>query len=148
MTVAAFPHADAIEETLTLAAERCADLTPLVYPRLFGRLPHVEALFVRDTTGAVRGEMLARVFEAILDYIGERRYAQAMIGTEAVTHSYYDVPTKEFGVFFEVVAETVRKLLGSDWTPAHQAAWGRLVYELDLYVKNGTAPVAQVAAAL
>jgi hemoglobin-like flavoprotein len=144
----AFPHAAAIEATLELAAERCEDLTPLVYPRLFARLPHAEALFVRDTTGAVRGEMLARVFEAILDYIGERRYAQTMVGTEAVTHSYYDVPAEEFGVFFEVLAETVRELLGADWTSAHQTAWERLVYELDLYVKNGSAPVAQVGAAL
>jgi hemoglobin-like flavoprotein len=143
-----FPHAAAIEETLELAAARCADLTPLVYPRLFARLPDTEALFVRDTTGAVRGEMLAKVFEAILDYIGERHYAQAMIGNEAVTHSYYDVPTEQFGVFFEVVAETIRELLAGDWTQAHQQAWDRLIYELHQYVRNGTAPVANVAAAL
>ena len=148
MTGAAFAHKDAIEQSLELAAERCEDLTPLVYPRLFERLPHAEALFVRDTDGAVRGEMLARVLMAILDYVGERRYAQQMIGSEAVTHSYYDVPMDEFGVFFEVLAETLRDVLGADWTDTFEAAWARLIYELDLYVKNGSQPVAQVAAAL
>ena len=148
MTGPAFAHRDAIEQSLELAAERCADLTPLVYARLFARLPHSQALFARDTTGAIRGEMLARVFMAILDYVGERRYAQQMIGSEAVTHSYYDVPTEEFGVFFEVLAETLAEVLGADWSEAFDTAWRRLLYELDLYVKNGSQPLAQVAAAL
>ena len=56
--------ASLIEASLELAAERCEDLTPLVYERLFREHPEMEALFWRDTNHAVKGEMLARVFEA------------------------------------------------------------------------------------
>jgi hemoglobin-like flavoprotein len=48
-----------IERSFEIAAERAGDITPLVYQRLFAQHPEMEALFVRDTTGAVRGEMLA-----------------------------------------------------------------------------------------
>ena len=143
--MSAFAHAAEIEASLERAADRCEDLTPLVYPRLFARLPDAERLFARDTTGAIRGEMLSRALSAILDYVDERRYAPWMIGTEAVTHSYYDVPIEQFGVFFQVIAETLKDLLGSDWTPAFDAAWARLLHELELYIENGSAPVAQVA---
>ena len=56
--------------SLELAAERAGDLTPLVYTRLFAEQPQMEALFWRDKTGQIKGEMLARVFEAILDFVG------------------------------------------------------------------------------
>ena len=46
------------------------------------------------------GEMLAKVFEAILDFIGERRYAARLIQCEVVTHEGYDVPREIFGTFF------------------------------------------------
>jgi hemoglobin-like flavoprotein len=70
------------------------------------------------------------------------------VGAEAVTHSYYDVPTEEFGVFFEVLVDTLRALLGVEWTDAFETAWARLLYELDLYVKNGSQPTERVAARL
>ena len=144
----AFAHAEAIERSLELAADACADLTPLIYERLFARLPETEALFVRDTTGAIKGEMLAKVFEAILDYVGERRYAQQMIGNEAVTHAQYEVPEDMFAIFFAVVADTVKGVVGPDWTPEMDGAWTSLLTELDLYIRNGTGPTSRVAAAL
>ena len=58
--------------SLEIAAERGGDLTPRVYERLFAREPAMRALFWRDGNGAIKGEMLARVFEAILDFIGAR----------------------------------------------------------------------------
>ena len=81
-----------IEQSLELAAARCPDLTPLVYERLFEQQPQMKALFWRDTNGSIRGEMLTRVFEAILDFIGERLYAHHLIQCEVVTHAGYDVP--------------------------------------------------------
>jgi hemoglobin-like flavoprotein len=129
-------NADLIVESLELAAERCEDLTPLVYARLFREQPQMEALFWRDSNGAIKGEMLARVIEAILDFVGERLYASRLIQCEVVTHAGYDVPPEVFGVFFGVVAATLRELLGEAWTAPIDAAWTDLLADLDFYVKH------------
>lgn len=125
-----------IEASFELAAERCEDLTPLVYRRLFAEHPDMEPLFCRDTTHLVKGEMLARVIEAILDFAGERRYASHLIQCEVVTHAGYDVPPDVFGLFFGTVAAELRELLGPDWTPPIAEAWRRLLADLDYYVTH------------
>jgi hemoglobin-like flavoprotein len=125
-----------IETTLELAAERADDLTPLVYRRLFSQHPEMEAQFIRDTQGLVKGEMLARVFEAILDFAGERRYAAHLIQCEVVTHDGYGVPPDVFRIFFGTVAQTLHEVLGADWTPAIDTAWKKLLAELDYYVTH------------
>ncbi|HLY80119.1 MAG TPA: globin [Caulobacteraceae bacterium] len=125
-----------IEQSLELAAERCPDLTPLVYERLFAQQPEMQVLFWRDTNGAIKGEMLARVFEAILDFIGERLYAHHLIQCEVVTHAGYDVPPDVFCTFFPVVAETLREAVGEAWTQDMGQAWESLLADLDFYVKH------------
>ena len=126
-----------IEGSLELAAERAGDLTPLVYARLFKERPEIEALFWRDKTGQIKGEMLARVFEAILDFVGERLYAEHLIQTSVVIHTEYGVPPDIFRTFFGVVAATVHDVLGEQWTPAIGAVWSRLLDDLDSYVRAG-----------
>ena len=126
--------AAAIEASLETAAERGGDLSARVYERLFAREPAMRALFWRDTSGAIKGEMLAKVFEAILDFIGPRAYAHHLIETEVVTHEGYDVPRSVFATFFGIVADVVRETCGADWTPAVEAAWRRLLADLDRYV--------------
>jgi hemoglobin-like flavoprotein len=129
--------ADLITWSFEAVAERCADPTPVVYRRLFASRPDMEALFVRDTEGLVRGEMLSRVFEAILDFIGPRRYSASLIQCEVITHEGYGVPREVFGLFFTAVAEAFAEILGpADWTPALAAAWTELVVELDYYVAH------------
>jgi hemoglobin-like flavoprotein len=130
----AFSGAAAIEASLDLLAERCADPTPAVYERLFSQYPNMAPHFWRDTNGAVKGEMLSRVFEAILDFIGPRRYAHMMIQTEMVTHEGYDIPREIFGTFFRIVAETAREILGPDWTAEFETAWADLLLDLDAYI--------------
>ena len=125
-----------ITESLEQAAALCDDLTPLVYARLFAAHPEMEPLFFADRNGQVRGEMLARVIEAILDFSGERKYAATLIQTEVVTHAGYDVPPDVFGVFFGTVAGTLRDLIGEAWTADIDAAWTRLLAELDWYVTH------------
>lgn len=128
--------ASLIERTLETAAEREADLTPRVYAKLFAAHPDMEALFVRDTNGAVRGEMLARVFEMIFDFIDRRAYAAQMIQCEVVTHEGYGVPPEVFGVFFVTVADTLREILGTDWTPAVDAAWRAMLDQMDWFATH------------
>ncbi len=132
------PEADArvIEGSLELAAERSEDLTPPVYRRLFAEQPRMEALFLRDAKGLVKGEMLARAFEAILDFIGPRRYAHHFIQCEVITHAGYDVPPEVFRLFFAVVARSLKEVLGADWTAEIDAAWTRLLADLDFYVTH------------
>jgi hemoglobin-like flavoprotein len=134
MTTNAFPRAAQIEASLEMLAERVGDPTPLVYDKLFAAYPSYRAHFWRDTTGAVKGEMLARVFDAILDFIGERRYACHMIRCELVTHEGYDVDREVFATFFGHVAETVKDALGADWTDEMAIAWSELLAELDHYL--------------
>ncbi len=133
--------AAAIEASLELAAERGGDLAPAVYGRLFQRQPEMRALFWRDASGAIKGEMLAKVFEAILDFIGPRAYAHNLIESEVVTHEGYDVPRGVFATFFGIVEEVVRETCGGAWTPAMAQAWRRMLADLDHYVARPAEPV-------
>jgi len=126
----------AIEASLERVAERCGDLTPLVYERLFARHPEMKPLFWRDTTNAVKGEMLAKVFEIILDFIGDNLFAANMIQCEVITHSGYDVPPEIFRIFFGIVADVVSEQMGDEWTPEFDAAWRTLLAELDYFVTH------------
>ena len=127
---------DLIVASLERAAELCEDLTPLVYGRLFADHPDMQALFVRDTDGSVRGEMLARVVEMILDFIDQRAYAARLIQCEVVTHEGYGTPPEVFRLFFSYVADAIAGLVGHDWTSATQSAWRGLLTELDFYVTH------------
>jgi hemoglobin-like flavoprotein len=125
-----------VTESFEQAAARCEDLTPLVYARLFARQPQMQPHFWRDTGGAIKGEMLARVIEAMLDFVDERQYAHRLIQCEVMTHDGYDVPPDVFATFFGVVAETMRELLGNEWTGEIDAAWVSLLADLDFYVRH------------
>jgi len=127
--------AQAIEASLELAGERGGDLTDRAYGLLFQRQPAMEALFWRDQSGAIRGEMLMRVFEAILDFVGERRYADHMIRCEVVTHAGYDVPPDVFPSFFGIVHEVVREACADGWTASMDGAWSRLLGDIDAYLQ-------------
>ena len=48
-----------IERSFELAAERCEDLTPLVYRRLFDLHPEAQAMFRTEGSETVKGSMLA-----------------------------------------------------------------------------------------
>ena len=129
----AFGKAALIEESLEQLAETGQDPTPEVYARLFTRHPYMRPYFLRDTNGAIKGEMLSRTFSAILDFVGERRYADHMIGTEMITHEGYDVPREVFVTFFGVIRDTLREMLGDRWTADFDTAWNEMLAEIDSY---------------
>ena len=120
-------NATLIEQSFELAAERCGDITPRVYEKLFAKYPEMIPLFVRDTTGNVRGEMLTRSIDVILDYIGPNAFAENFLRCEVVTHDGYGVPPQIFSKFFDVLAETLREILGADWSPAMAREWQALL---------------------
>jgi hemoglobin-like flavoprotein len=129
-------QARAIERSLELAAERQGDLTPGVYAVLFQRQPDMETLFSRDEKNLIKGEMLMRVFEAILDFVGERRYADHLVRAEVITHEGYEVPREVFATFFGVVEEVVREACGSEWTEEMTTAWRRLLEDVSHFVAH------------
>ena len=69
-----------IEQSFELAAERCDDLTPLVYRRLHGERPETLTLFRTEGSELVKGSMLAMAIEAILDFAG--RSEERRVGKE------------------------------------------------------------------
>jgi hemoglobin-like flavoprotein len=129
-----------IHRSFELAAERCEDLTPLVYRRLFREHPEAEAMFRRDGSDPVKGSMLALTIDAMLDFAGDRTGHFRMIECEVSSHDAYGTPRKLFGEFFGVIADTMRELLGADWSPEIEEAWRKLLGELDRVVTQSEIP--------
>jgi len=120
-----------IEQSLERLAQRAGDPTAAVYGRLFARYPEMQPLFVRDADGAVKGEMLAKMFECALDLAGPNAYAANFIACEIVNHEGVGVPRDVFPRFFDVAVDTFAELLGPEWTPAYEAAWRALIGRIE-----------------
>ena len=133
-TADAMTPTNPIQHSFELAAERCEDLTPLVYRRLFREHPEAEAMFRREGGDLVRGSMLAMAIDAMLDFAGDRSGHFRMIECEVQSHDDYGTPRKLFGAFFGVIADTMRELLGAEWSPEIEQAWRKLLGELDQVV--------------
>jgi hemoglobin-like flavoprotein len=123
-----------IQHSFELAAERCEDLTPLVYRRLFREHPETQAMFRTEGSELVRGSMLALTIESMLDFAGDRSGRFRMIGCEVQSHDAYGTPRELFGKFFGLIAGTVHEVLGDDWSPEIDAAWRKLLEEIDAFV--------------
>jgi len=114
-----------IEASLELVAGRVGDPAPLVYRRLFASFQELQPLFVRDTSGIVRGNMLQVTLECLLDFAGPGAYATHFVGSERVNHEGLGVPRGTFDLFYQTVIATFRETLGDDWTAETEAAWQR-----------------------
>ncbi|MDO9561737.1 MAG: globin [Bradyrhizobium sp.] len=126
--------ANPIQHSFELPARRCEDLTPLVYCRLFREHPETRAMFRSKGSELVQGSMLALTIDAMLDFAGNRSGPFRMIECEVLSHVAYGTPRELFGKFFGVIADTLRELLGKDWTPAIDDAWRNLLDEIDALV--------------
>ena len=130
-----------IERSFEIAAERCEDLTPLVYRRLHAE--HLETITLFRTEGSepVKGSMLALTIEAILDFAGSRTGHFRLIECEISSHDAYGTPRDLFIAFFGVIAQTLREILGADWSPEIDAAWRKLLGEVEALVARSDAQV-------
>ena len=128
-----------IERSFELAAERCQDLTPLVYRRLFREHPEAEAMFRSEGSEPVKGSMLALTIDAILDFAGERRGHFRLIECEVCSHDAYGTPRKLFVAFFRVIANALREVLGADWSAEIENAWQKLLQEIEGIVAGNEA---------
>lgn len=119
-----------ITQTLEMVSERVGDPMPLVFQRLFQEMPEVEALFVRDSHGLVRGQMFQVTVESLLDFLGDRSYGASLIQIERVNHQGLGVETSVFDRFYLILVETFRDILGNDWTPEIDTVWTHVVRDL------------------
>ena len=119
-----------IERSFELAAERCEDLTPLVYRRLATAYPETLTMFRSEGSELVKGSMLAMTIEAILDFAGERGGKFRMIECEVVSHDAYGTPRKLFVAFFGVIRDTLRDVLGREWSRDIDEAWKGLLADI------------------
>ncbi|WP_354118040.1 globin [Bradyrhizobium sp. LA6.12] len=122
-----------IENSFDLAASRCADLTPLVYQRLFEQHPETQTMFRSQGSELVMGSMLALTIEAILDFAGERRRHFRLIACEVASHDGYGTPRELFIAFFAVIRDALRDLLGDEWSPEIAQAWDQLLVAIDAF---------------
>jgi hemoglobin-like flavoprotein len=119
-----------IERSFELAAERCEDLTPLVYTRLHREHPETVAMFRTQGSDLVKGSMLALTTEAILDFAGDRSGKFRMIECEVSSHDAYGTPRELFLAFFGVIEATLRELLVAEWTAEMDKAWADMLAEI------------------
>jgi hemoglobin-like flavoprotein len=137
---AAMTTSSLIHRSFELAAERCEDLTPLVYARLFREHPEAEPMFRSQGSDLVKGSMLALTIDAMLDFAGDRTGHFRLIECEVQSHDAYGTPRELFGAFFGVIAQTVREILGADWSPEIDEAWRRLLAEIDGVIAQSEIP--------
>lgn len=122
-----------IEQSFDLAAARCEDLTPLVYQRLFRQHPETQAMFRTQGSELVKGSMLALTIEAILDFAGPRSGHFRLIACEVSSHDAYGTPRELFVAFFAVIRDTLREVLGSEWSPGIGQAWEKLLSDIAVF---------------
>ena len=132
----ASPAPNPIEECLERIATIHGDPTDLVYKRLFDKHPDMRELFIMDRDNSVKGNMLAQVIECFLDFMGNKHYAASLIATEKINHDQIGVPTETFEAFFSTVVDTFREILGDTWTEQDEAAWDRLIADLNKSVAS------------
>jgi hemoglobin-like flavoprotein len=119
-----------IAETLDRVAQRVGDPIPLIFERLFAEMPEVEALFIRDKGGLVRGQMFQVTMESLLDFLGDRSYGANLIQIERVNHQGLGVAPEMFDRFYLTVMATFKDILGAEWTAAMETVWRRVIGEL------------------
>jgi len=134
-----------IVESFELAAARCDDLTPVVYDRLFAVKPETKGLFRADPRNLIKGSMLELALEAVLDFAGEKKASHRLIFCEVQSHDAYGTQPEIFTVFFVVMRDVVRDLLGADWSAEIEAAWEETLKGLDDYVNKAIAAMRPAA---
>ncbi|WP_038971445.1 globin [Bradyrhizobium genomosp. III] len=120
-----------VELSFELAASRCADLTPIVYQRLFDEHPETQAMFRSEGGDLVKGSMLALTIEAILDFAGMRHGRFRLIACELASHDAYGTSRQLFTAFFTIIRDTLRDLLGDEWSIEIAQAWDKLLVDID-----------------
>ena len=122
-----------IERSFELAAERCEDLTPLVYHRLLAKHPETQTMFRSEGSELVKGSMLAMTIEAMLDFAGERTGKFRMIQCEVASHDAYGTSRELFVDFFFMIRDTLHDVLEHEWSRDIHEAWEQLLADIAIF---------------
>jgi len=101
-----------------------------VYARLFVAHPGLEALFLMDQDGGVRGSMLQNAIDCLIDCAGPGMITPAVMASERQNHVAYGVPDGVFDAFFAAIRDTIAARCGEAWTAEAGAAWARTLDRL------------------
>jgi hypothetical protein len=91
-------------------------------------------MFRTEGSELVKGSMLALTIDAILDFAGERTGHFRLITSEVSSHDAYGTPRELFVAFFGIVAQTLREIIGADWSDDIDAAWRTLLGDIESFV--------------
>jgi hypothetical protein len=131
--------ANALHQSLEIAAERAGDIAATVYEAYFARCPESGEL-MRFVDLYMRGRMLESVFELLMaDEMSDQfRYLQF----EAKNHASYGVLPHMYENLLAAVRDTVREACGNDWTPAMAGAWNSRLDVLLRQIRSFAEPAA------
>ncbi|MEQ1754250.1 MAG: globin [Micropepsaceae bacterium] len=127
-------------DLITSSLERAAsegDPAADVYARVFAAHPAMEKLFVRDKDGSVRGHMFQELVMALLDYVGPNIYGGNLFRIEHTNHEQLGVPADVYPLIFNALRDTLRDTQADEWGPDVDAAWSKLLSDLDALLKKG-----------
>ena len=115
-----------ITVSLEAAAERCEDLTPLVFDTFFAMHPEAPGLFGKSIEVA-KGRMLTEILDIVMEQAGGEGYVEHTVKTSASDHSFWGVSIAMYEGIFRALLDTFKKLLGDHWDAATEAAWQRQI---------------------
>lgn len=130
-----------LEATLETVAERCEDLTPAVYRRFFSNCPAAAGLFTiidPDTPPMGCGQMLFEIISLLCDSAADKSYVPGYMQQIANEHMAFQVNGQQlYADFLNALNDTLAALMGDDWSPEHEQAWGRQINRLLSYIPPG-----------
>ncbi len=95
-------------------------------------------MFRTEGSEPVKGSMLALTIEAILDFAGKRRGHFRLIESEVFSHDAYGTPRELFVAFFAVIRDCLLDILGEQWSQEIDAAWHKLLRDIEAIVLQQT----------
>lgn len=116
--------------SLELLTEQIGDPTEKVYHRLFNSEPRFRDLFLLDTNGDVRGEMLSQAFDVLMRADRADPMADSLMKANRFAHDGYGVSPEEFHSFFGILMSVTKEELGSNWTNAMERRWDEVLMKL------------------
>ena len=120
----------AIAISLEYLVRELGDPQTRIYERLYRQHPEVQALFVLDADGGVRGSMLQTTLETILDYSAKGRLDHVSLGAWRSHHLAYEVDADLFTHFFIIIRDCAKDALGCNWSMEMESAWQDLLVQV------------------
>jgi hemoglobin-like flavoprotein len=130
---------DAVIRSLEAAAGQ-GDPGPVVYARLFAAYPELEALFVRDRDGSVRGHMFQEMINALVDLRADNVYGANLFRIERVNHEQLGVKPEIYPAIFAILRDVVRDMAAQSWTADMEQAWSGLLAQVDALMQPEPEP--------